>query len=388
MRTLVALAVLSLTLAACGADAATTDPSAPVASDPPTTTTPTTSPVSQPDPEVEAPETMSDAEVPDPVEPLPEEVRYDHFVRTDTITVGQPPAEHDIEIDIHAPEEIGPWPVVVTVHGGGWFGGNRTSMGLLADGLADRKVVVFNTSYSTISRGGTFPGMVDDVACAVQHARIHASEFTSTPRLVTIVGHSAGAHLASLVAYAPAEFGRACPEGPMQGPDALVGLAGPYDISALDFLLTSIEHYRDAGNEFGRGWGHFEVGNMSRRIGKLKTAWHHLSEGLTLFASHRDVSAAVLFLAGFAGIAKALGDESRAVTLAGAYHGFRLTSGVEIVDYEINHIEGLEVETLEALTGDLAEDFRRGRAMSFDDAVSYALSQPGGGRTPENLPDE
>lgn len=229
MRTLAAFAVLSLVLAGCGDAAGTAGPTT-VTSEPPTTTTPTTAPVDEPD-TVAPPST----EAPNPVS---EEARYDHFVRTDTITLGRPPTERQIEIDIHAPDELGPWPVVVTVHGGGWFGGNRTSMGLLADGLADRKVVVFNTGYSTISRGGTFPGMVDDVACAVQHARIHASEFTSTPQLVTVVGHSAGAHLASLVAYAPAEFGRACPEGPMQGPDALVGLAGPYDITALDFLLT------------------------------------------------------------------------------------------------------------------------------------------------------
>ncbi len=238
MRILVAFSVLSLTLAACGGTATTTETTLPVAADLPATTTtspPTTTTRHSINP---TPRRRIHPRGPSPSSPLSDEARYDHFVRTDTITVGQASSEREIDIDIHAPEEIGPWPVVVTVHGGAWFAGDRTTIGALADGLADRKVVVFNTSYSTISRGGMFPGMVDDIACAVQHARINAGEFTSTPRLVTIVGHSAGAHLASLVAYAPAEFGRACPDGPMQGPDAFVGLAGPYDISGLDFLLT------------------------------------------------------------------------------------------------------------------------------------------------------
>lgn len=167
---------------------------------------------------------------PGPIQPDPT-LLYSNYVRTESYGNG-------LELDIHAPPEVGPWPVVVTIHGGGWFIGDRTSMGGLADGLASRKAVVFNATYRTMTLGGTFPGMVDDVACAVQFARNTASEFTTTPDAVTIVGHSAGAHLASLVAYAPGEFGQECPEGPARGPDAFVGLAGPYDISQLGGLLT------------------------------------------------------------------------------------------------------------------------------------------------------
>jgi acetyl esterase/lipase len=156
---------------------------------------------------------------------------YSNYVRTESYANG-------LELDIHAPDEVGPWPVVVTVHGGGWFIGDRQSMGSLADGLASRKAVVFNASYRTLTLGGTFPGMVDDIACAVQVARNAASEFTTTPDSVTLVGHSAGAHLSSLVAYAPGVFGQDCPEGPNGTADALVGLAGPYDISQLAGLLT------------------------------------------------------------------------------------------------------------------------------------------------------
>lgn len=158
---------------------------------------------------------------------------YSNYVRTETLGTG-------LALDIHAPGEIGPWPVVVTIHGGGWFVGDRTSMGPLADGLAGRKVVAFNASYRTLSVGGVFPGMVDDIACAVQYAREAASEFTTSPDLVTVVGHSAGAHLSSLVAYAPGIFGQDCAGGPSRSPDAFVGLAGPYDIYQVGGLLSTM----------------------------------------------------------------------------------------------------------------------------------------------------
>jgi acetyl esterase/lipase len=194
---------------------ATSPPAA--ATPPPTTTTTVTSPTN----------TTSGVS---PIEPDPTLI-YGNYVRSESFGDG-------LELDIHAPSEVGPWPVVVTIHGGGWFVGDRTSMGPLADGLASRKAVVFNATYHTLTLGGMFPGMVDDIACAVQFARNAASEFTTTPELVTVIGHSAGAHLASLTAYAPGEFGQDCPEGPSRSADAFVGLAGPYDISQLGGLLT------------------------------------------------------------------------------------------------------------------------------------------------------
>jgi acetyl esterase/lipase len=183
-------------------------------------------------PTASAPDTTSTTDQPEITVGEPDRtLLYNNYVRTEDYSDG-------LELDIHAPDEVGPWPVIVTVHGGGWFIGDRESMGALADGLASRKAVVFNATYRTLTVGGTFPGMVDDVACALQFARTAASEFTTTPEAVTLVGHSAGAHLASLVAYAPGVFGQDCPEGAAGAADALVGLAGPYDISQLGGLLT------------------------------------------------------------------------------------------------------------------------------------------------------
>lgn len=123
--------------------------------------------------------------------------------------------------------------MAVTVHGGGWFVGDPASMEPLADYLAGEGIVTFNVTYRTMSQGGGFPDMVDDVACAVAEARQLAARYTETPDEVTIIGHSAGAHLAALVVFAPDEF--ACSTA---APRSFVGLAGPYDTDQLEMILA------------------------------------------------------------------------------------------------------------------------------------------------------
>ncbi len=158
-----------------------------------------------------------------------ESLLYDTYQATEVFHEG-------LEVDVFAPDEIGDLPVVVTVHGGGWYAGDRASMGLLADGLADRGAVVFNISYSTGVRGGMFPGAVDDVACGVAHARATADRYTTTPESVYLVGYSAGAHMGSLVALDPKAFGLTC-ANPVPQVEGFVGLAGLYNVELLEFIL-------------------------------------------------------------------------------------------------------------------------------------------------------
>jgi len=146
--------------------------------------------------------------------------------------------------------------------------------------------------------------------------------------------------------------------------------------AASEHMKRAIDFYSRAGNEFGMGWGLFEVGEMARKSERFEEAWEYVRRGLDLFAGHRDVSGVTLFLASTAGIARGLGDERRAARLAGAFTTLRINSGTDIVSYEANEVAGLDFATLEALTGDLALAYREGRAMDIDDAVAYALAGP------------
>jgi hypothetical protein len=115
---------------------------------------------------------------------------------------------------------------------------------------------------------------------------------------------------------------------------------------------------------------------MSRRLGDYEQAWEYQSRGLALFSDHDDVSGVVLLVAAIAGLALALGDRPRALRLAGAFHRLRILSGTEIVRSEINRVEGLEYEMLEALTGEEAIQYREGQALTLEQTVAYALAGP------------
>lgn len=143
------------------------------------------------------------------------------------------PAEPEVEVGL--PEGAGPFPSVVLVHGGGWVAGDPSSMRPLARFLNDSGFLTVNTRYALSSRESPgFPEALEDVACAVRLAGAHPE----SDGTVAVVGHSAGAHIAALVALDGDDYLSSCPitEGPVL-PQRLVGLAGPYDVSRLGSAL-------------------------------------------------------------------------------------------------------------------------------------------------------
>jgi acetyl esterase/lipase len=141
-----------------------------------------------------------------------------------------------LPIEIFGPEDVGAYPVVVMLHGGGWFGGSPTSMDPLADHLASAGIVVFNATYRT--SGGGYPESFDDVACDIQFAVSKAPEYTTSSEPLTVVAHSAGAHIGSVVSLAGDLFGRDCDLGAQAKVDRFVGLAGPYDPTIYAAVLA------------------------------------------------------------------------------------------------------------------------------------------------------
>jgi acetyl esterase/lipase len=98
--------------------------------------------------------------------------------------------------DLHLPAGAGPHPVMILVHGGSWRSryGKAVMRGLAGD-LLKRGWGVWNIEYRRVGGGGGWPATFEDVARAIDHlAELH------DPRLdlerVSILGHSAGGHLA------------------------------------------------------------------------------------------------------------------------------------------------------------------------------------------------
>lgn len=152
---------------------------------------------------------------------------------------------------------------------------------------------------------------------------------------------------------------------------AFLGEAEAFESRPL--LERAVDEYRRSGNVFGEGWAHFELAALLIGRGEAAEAVPHLESGLELLWQSRDYSAVVMFVMLFAWVAHELGDRERAVRLAGSAYRLRDRTGVDIMSIEANRIEGMQLEDMEALEGDLAVAYAEGRTMGYDEAVACAL---------------
>lgn len=145
-----------------------------------------------------------------------------HFVRTDGVAYG---ADARQRLDVYRPTEVKePAPVVVFLYGGRWNSGSRQDYHVLGDALTRRGWVAVVPDYR-LSPGVRFPAWVEDGARAVRWARDHAARFGGDTSRIFVVGHSAGAHTAALLALDEHFLrGAGVPAGAVKG---YVLLAGP-----------------------------------------------------------------------------------------------------------------------------------------------------------------
>jgi acetyl esterase/lipase len=93
-----------------------------------------------------------------------------------------------------------PAPLVVVVHGGSWEGGNRVDLPPLSNYLAARGYVVASIDYR-LAPQHPFPAARDDLLDALDYLRDNAASLGVDPERIVLLGRSAGAQLALLVAY-------------------------------------------------------------------------------------------------------------------------------------------------------------------------------------------
>lgn len=134
--------------------------------------------------------------------------------------------------DLYMPGDAASHPVLVAVHGGGWQQGSRDIYRHWGPFLAARGYALFAIDYRLSKpREPSYPAAVHDVRAAVQFVKRGGTPNLDAGR-VALVGNSAGAHLAALVALAGDEplFAGASGGAASTGVKAVVGVYGVYDL--------------------------------------------------------------------------------------------------------------------------------------------------------------
>ncbi len=133
------------------------------------------------------------------------------------------------KLDIYAPTSARPaagWPVVVFFYGGSWNIGERTQYRFVGEALAARGVLTLVADYRLYPEV-RYPDFLSDSAQALSYGLTHAGRLGGDPKRVFVMGHSAGAYNAAMLAL-DARWLKAAGHGPNELA-GWIGLAGPYD---------------------------------------------------------------------------------------------------------------------------------------------------------------
>lgn len=137
-------------------------------------------------------------------------------------------------------------PVVVFFYGGAWQRGEKSQYRFIGRRLAENGVLVFIADYRTYPRA-VFPKFVDDAARAVCRARDDAAKWGGDSQRLFLAGHSAGAHIAALLATDSRYLQRYGVK--VTDLAGVVGLSGPYDFvvsGRLQDVFGASEDWPDA----------------------------------------------------------------------------------------------------------------------------------------------
>jgi acetyl esterase/lipase len=107
------------------------------------------------------------------------------------------PPTGPLVLDLYLPHGADLAPVVLWLHGGGWFAGDRTLAPDLARYFAAREIAMASIEYR-LTPAAVFPAQLHDVRSAIRHLRTHAAKWNLDPHRIGAWGSSAGGHLAAL----------------------------------------------------------------------------------------------------------------------------------------------------------------------------------------------
>jgi acetyl esterase/lipase len=149
------------------------------------------------------------------------------------------------KLDVYMPSQpladkalaVGGTPLVVFFYGGSWSSGDRADYRFVGEALAAQGIAVVVADYR-LSPEVRYPVFLQDSALATRWAFDNAQKYGADPTRIFVMGHSAGAYNAAMMALDKRWLGAVG-----LSPARLagwIGLAGPYDFLPIGDRKTQV----------------------------------------------------------------------------------------------------------------------------------------------------
>jgi len=137
------------------------------------------------------------------------------------------------KLDLYLPAERNKnTPVILLVHGGSWFEGDKSMFTDLAKYWRDKGYAAATMNYrlTRTAENNIHPAQVNDISKAIEFIGSKANNWQISPDKFALQGASAGAHLSLLYTYKFNTDDKV---------KAVISLAGPTDLTVVQFLSPS-----------------------------------------------------------------------------------------------------------------------------------------------------
>jgi acetyl esterase/lipase len=156
-------------------------------------------------------------------------VVFGPYARHTDIAYGDDP-RHLLDVYLPSAPAASPRPVIVFWHGGRWKFGDKADYRFVGAALTQLGCIAILPNYRLYPQV-KMPGFMSDAAQAALWASERAADFGGDAKRLCLMGHSAGAHLAALLALDLSHFAALSRTAPLIA--GVIGLSGPYDFLPL-----------------------------------------------------------------------------------------------------------------------------------------------------------
>jgi acetyl esterase/lipase len=177
-----------------------------------------------------APSTSASSEPPVPPRTGPAETRTD-------VAYASASPKQTLDLFLPAGDGTTVYPLVVLIHGGGFYSGRASELDWRAKMLSTKGFAAASLNYR-LSGDAPYPAALQDVAAALRYLKANARSWGVDPHRVAVWGESAGGYLAAMTgaAGAPSRFDDAALGNPgvSSQVQAVVSWFGPTDFATMD----------------------------------------------------------------------------------------------------------------------------------------------------------